>query len=124
MNWDDYFPYFKPNEFTCKCGCGLNNMDADFMDRLLVARKDANIHFIIRSGCRCEEHNIDEGGEETSDHLVGKGADIIVLSGRERYIVLFSLHRVGFTRFGIYSDFIHVGSREDNPQEVLWPGGY
>ena len=124
MNWDDYTPYFKPHEFDCQCGCGLNNMNADFMDRLLVARKNANIHFIIRSGCRCEKHNREEGGEKTSDHLVGKGADIRVLSGLERHIILFSLYRVGFTRFGIYSDFIHVGSRADNPQNVIWHGGY
>ena len=124
MNWDDYFPYFKPNEFTCKCGCGLNNMTDTHMDMLYKARIRAGIPFIINSGTRCTEHNEDIGGKETSDHLPGHGSDIKALSARERFLMVEALLFAGFSRIGIYPTFIHAGSRKDNPQDVLWHGSY
>lgn len=120
MNWDKYKPYFKPEEFTCKCGCGKNNMTKKQMDMLLTARIDADIPFVITSGTRCEEHNLYAGGNEYSEHLTGEGTDIRCVFSGHRWIMLKALLKAGFKRIGISTTFIHVGTNKDKPQEVIW----
>ena len=116
VNWK----YFEIDEFDCKCGCGLNNMQNYFIDMLERARIMANMPFYINSGCRCPKHNLKEGGTENSDHLTGEGADIKCCDSNSRFTILDSLILAGFKRIGIAKTFIHAGSRFDNPQNVTW----
>jgi len=120
MNWNECAPFFESLEFDCKCGCGLNNMHQDHMDKLIAARVRAKIPFIINSGSRCKEHNRAVGGSVTSDHCFGHGSDIQARSGRAKWIILESLMAVGFNRIGIGKDFIHAGSEPKNPERVVW----
>lgn len=120
MHWLDYRPYFEKWEFDCRCGCDLNNMTKEHMDRLLMARIRAGIPFVISSGSRCRDHNKSEGGVDLSDHLTGEGTDIEATSSRARFLILEALFHAGFKRIGIYEWGVHVGSRQDNPQEVAW----
>ena len=120
MNWGKYKPYFTEDEFNCKDNCGLNNMTEAMMDKLLVARLDTKLAFIITSGSRCETHNKNEGGSENSDHLTGEGVDIRCLNSRDRYIIITSLLKAGFTRIGIAKTFIHAGMAEGNAPRVAW----
>lgn len=124
-DWKKYEPYFTPEEFRCKCGCGSCDVDSAFLDMLLKARKIANIPFRISSGCRCEKHNAFCGGTPDSDHLVNEkqiccGADIKTTSDRERFIISKALLTAGFKRIGIAKSFIHAGENSKNPQEVIW----
>jgi hypothetical protein len=120
IDWKDYYPLFTPDEFVCKCGCGKMNMQKEHMDMLFRARILAGIPFVIRSGCRCENHNRNEGGTETSDHLGGWGTDIQAKSGRAKWIIDEALVKAGFTRLGEGSDFYHAGNDPANPERVRW----
>jgi uncharacterized protein YcbK (DUF882 family) len=120
INWKQYAPEFQSHEFTCRCGCKLNNMHDDFMRKLSKARKIANIPFNITSGCRCASHNRKEGGSISSDHLTGRGVDIRVTNSKHRWIIINALLEVGFNRVGIAKTFIHAGDETRNTSEVMW----
>ena len=78
QNPDNQVKHFKKNEFTCKCGCKLNNTDLDLVKVLDSIRDHFNRPIIISSGCRCTKHNREVGGVRNSKHLYGKAADIVV----------------------------------------------
>ncbi len=110
--------YFKPEEFTCKCGCGLNNVDPQLVELLEAAREIAGIPFVINSGCRCEEHNKNVGGTENSTHIEGKAADIRCTDSRSRFKIKQALYAAGAKRIGHHPSFIHVDVATDKSQEV------
>lgn len=112
--------YFTDEEQKCKCGCGLiihNSIHELMMDQ---CRAVADIPFIVTSWTRCAQRNADEKGKENSDHLTGEGTDIFCETSQARWKIIRSAIAIGFTRIGIGKNFIHLGSREDNPQKVLW----
>ena len=84
--WDN-IKHFKKSEFTCKCGCGLNNIDINLVYILEKIRNNFNKPVIITSGCRCKKYNAFVGGVSNSKHLYGKAADFVV-SGIPTYQVL------------------------------------
>lgn len=122
MNWNDMSPYFQKSEFDCKCGCGKNNMDEKTMSMLLESRIETDLAYVVRSGSRCDSHNKDEGGSETSAHPKGFGVDVETLTSSARFNILFSLHKVGFRRFGIGKDFIHADNYNipEKTQNIIW----
>ena len=77
LNWDNV-KYFRKEEFTCKCGCKMNNIDL----RLIKVLDEIREHFgqacIVTSGCRCSKHNKAVGGVQGSRHVLGKAADIYI----------------------------------------------
>ena len=115
LDWTRFHPFFKPQEFVCKCGCGLLNMAEDHMMMLTEARKIANIPFMISSGSRCVKHNAAVGGHSTSEHLIGKATDIVARTMRTREIVSDALKKAGFLRRGLHPLFIHAGSDHTRP---------
>lgn len=121
MSWES--GHFKSSELECKCGCGLDKVDPAFLWKLNLARDYAQIPFNLTSGCRCEQHNKDEGGSDYSDHLclpACEGADILINSSRLRFKIIDACLKAGFRRIGIAENFIHVGNRQNNPQNVIW----
>ena len=73
------FKHFKKEEFTCKCGCGQNNISY----RLVGILEEIRTHFgnnpvIITSGCRCAKHNKNVGGVSSSQHIFGKATDFYI----------------------------------------------
>lgn len=77
-NFFDKIPYFKREEFECKCGCGFDSVDVELLFVLIDLREhfDAPVH--INSGNRCFHHNRDEGGADSSEHVNGVAADVRV----------------------------------------------
>jgi hypothetical protein len=114
--------HFKPSEFVCPCGCYKVDMDHKFLNRLDTAREIAKIPFIITSGFRCAVYNATlDGSVRHSSHTRGFAADILHRTSRERHIILTSLIRVGFNRFGLYEyQHIHVDKDPEKPSNVLW----
>lgn len=77
LSWDN-IKHFKKTEFTCKCGCGLNNIDLKLVKVLEEIRNHFGQPCTVTSGCRCKTHNARVGGVQGSRHVVGKAADIYV----------------------------------------------
>ena len=97
-----------------------NNMDSTFIYMLDSARTIAGIPFVINSGYRSEPHNRYVNGVLGSAHTKGHAADIKVTNSNERKIILESLQKVGFNRFGIGRTFIHVDNDPSKPADVIW----
>jgi len=115
------YPNIEKEEFDCPC-CGKNNMDEDFLFKIIAARIIAEIPFVITSGCRCVLHNSDPkvGGSPTSSHLKGIATDIYCDGSRSRYIILKVLLAVGFHRIKIGKNFIHVDDDKTKSKKVIW----
>lgn len=77
LSWDN-IKHFKKNEFTCKCGCGMNNISIELVKVLEEIRNHFGQPCTVTSGCRCKTHNARVGGVQGSRHVVGKAADIYV----------------------------------------------
>ncbi len=75
LTWEN-IQYFKEAEFTCKCGCGANNIDLKLVEILDNIREHFGQACIVTSGTRCMKHNKNVGGVSNSRHLSGKAADI------------------------------------------------
>lgn len=121
MTWEN--GHFTSKEFECKCGCGLDKVDPSFLWKLNQARDYAGVAFIVNSGCRCEAHNKAEGGSERSDHLglpACEGADIKAENSDIRFRIISAALSAGFRRIGVAKSFIHLGNRDNNPQNVIW----
>ena len=100
--------HFKKEEFTCKCGCGLNNINQTFVLMLDDSRGLANMPFKINSACRCESHNKKIGGVKDSAHVKGLAVDISARDDKSRFIIVSALLAMGFKRVLLYDTFIHV----------------
>lgn len=77
LNWDNV-KYFRKEEFTCKCGCKMNNIDLRLIKILDEIREHFGQACIVTSGCRCSKHNKEVGGVQGSRHVLGKAADIYI----------------------------------------------
>lgn len=103
------------DEFACSCGCGENRVSLSFVKRLQAARTVAGIPFVISSGCRCPEENERVGGVDDSAHVpdfmpdtLGHASDIRARNSREKFLIITSLLKVGFTRIGVMDNAVHV----------------
>lgn len=76
-SWDS-IKHFKKAEFTCKCGCGMNNISIELVKVLEDIRNHFGQPCTVTSGCRCASHNKKVGGVQGSRHVVGKASDIYV----------------------------------------------
>lgn len=70
--------YFEPDEFACKCGCGLNDIHQELVSKLDIVREAIGYPIYVNSGCRCHKHNAAVLGKKHSYHLSGMAADITV----------------------------------------------
>ena len=75
--WED-IKHFKKSEFTCKCGCGLNNIQLEVVKIADEVREHFGNPAIVTSGTRCPKHNAEVGGVANSRHLKGKAIDMYV----------------------------------------------
>lgn len=73
----DLSEHFDSSEFACRCGCGASKTDPALIEVLERIRALAFTGGLrINSGRRCKRHNRAVGGATSSQHLVGKAADI------------------------------------------------
>ena len=69
-----YTSLYTREDFTCKCGCGLNAMDYDLLrvlDLIATHLGKPEIHCVWR----CEKHNAEIGGAKRSYHKRGIAVD-------------------------------------------------
>ena len=73
---------FNKSEFDCKSGADMpqevfNNIQK-LANQLQIIRNKVSVPIKINSGYRSPEHNTKIGGSKTSQHLLGKAADIVI----------------------------------------------
>ncbi|MCG6552265.1 MAG: D-Ala-D-Ala carboxypeptidase family metallohydrolase [Candidatus Magnetominusculus sp. LBB02] len=117
---DSFSKYFRAEEFTCRCGCGLNNISAALVARLDKIRETADIALKITSGSRCKAHNAAVGGKADSAHLDGLAADIAIANSNERFLIAKAAIANGIKRLGVGTALIHLDIDKIKPQEALW----
>ena len=106
----DLSVHFSRHEFSCKCGCGFDTVDAELIMDLELIRVHFDRPVTINSGCRCRTHNHAVNGFDNSLHLVGRAADIVV-DGTPPGIVQEYAEQIGVSGLGRYNTFTHVDSR-------------
>jgi len=119
MNYPKEFPEY---ELACHC-CGECHMDRNFLNKLLFARKLANIPFNINSGYRCPKYNAsDVVGSTSQNHTSGRAVDISVTGTNQRMVIMASLIKAGFRRIGVYKTFIHADNMNEGgiSPEAMW----
>lgn len=86
LSWND-IKCFKKSEFTCKCGCGSNNISLELVKVADEIRSHFGKPVIITSGTRCSKHNKNVGGVSNSRHVLGKACDLYI-NGVSQYQLL------------------------------------
>lgn len=123
-------PHFTTSEFRCKCGCGGAYVAPELIAALEVLRAKVGAAIHVNSGFRCSAHNLAVGGSPSSQHLVGRAADIWVpgLSGELLYRLASSIPALH--GFGVAARWIHVDVRpgavarwryNEQGRAVAWP---
>lgn len=104
--------HFTTDEMTCKCGCGLCDMENEFMLMLEKLRTMINKPIIITSGRRCPKHSVTVGGYSNDAHVKGFASDIKV-SGLTSFDIAEYAEKCGFTGIGIIdNEAVHVDNRD------------
>lgn len=115
---------FKLEEFQCKCGCEMprNVIENIFklVDQLQIVR-DIYGPLNVNSAYRCESHNKSIGSNSSSQHVLGKAADITAeLTPDELADAIeedINNNIVKFGGLGRYNTFTHVDIR---PNKARW----
>ena len=115
--------HFEDTEFTCPCGCKINNISLDLVKKLEKARQICNFPFVVTSGCRCESYNASlksRGSVAGSAHLKGLAADIYAESMSHAMRIIDAALESGFIRIGVksrypYRRFVHLDIDSDKP---------
>jgi len=117
--------YFSDKEIGCKC-CGKIVTAPKHLDLMNLARFHFGKPIYVNSWNRCDDHNMREGGSDTSSHLKGIATDIranpkrgMLMTSQERYGLTVALIKAGFTRIFYYRTFIHVDSDHNKIQNVI-----
>ena len=119
---------FKLKEFECKGGCDMplevyENI-IKLASQLQFLRDYTGRPITINSAYRCPEHNAKVGGSKTSQHLLGKAADITIqsLKPAEVYVLIEELIDMGHMLqggLGLYDTFVHYDIRKT---KARWNG--
>lgn len=107
--------HFHRTEFACKCGCGFDTVDVDTLDVLEAVRTHFNAPVIINSGCRCPDHNRRVGGASSSQHVLGRAADIRVQGVDPGDVYSWLATHYPSASLGRYKTFTHVDTRSNGP---------
>ncbi len=95
--------HFNSSEFDCHCKlCKETKIEPELVSRLERLRELIGKPIIITSGYRCLAHNREVGSKDTSFHVKGMAADIIV-KGMHPGEVANYIKKVGFGGVGIYA---------------------
>ena len=103
--------HFSRHEFACRCGCGFDTVDIELIELLEVIREHFGQPVTVNSAARCLEYNRSIGSRDTSQHVQGKAADIVI-RGINPDDVHFFVDEMDRGGLGKYSTFTHVDVSE------------
>ena len=103
---------FSRSEFSCGCGCGFDVVDVELLAALETVRGYFRMPVRVTSGARCKAHNRQVGGSKSSQHILGKAADIRVdqVPSTDVYAFLDEQYPDKYG-LGLYSGWVHIDSR-------------
>jgi len=111
---------FKLSEFACKDGSIVVLVDYELVEKLQQLRDKVNKPVVITSGYRSVAYNKKCGGIPTSNHLLGKAADIKI-SRMTPLEVARLADAFGFKGIGVYPTFTHVDVQgSTNGKKIYW----
>lgn len=127
-------PYFKLDEFKCKCGkCSIppNVPNDELIDVLCEIREHYGQPVRINSGYRCKDHNSKIGGAANSQHTVGSAADFTVDGIKTIDVYNFVIEKYDSKPYGIarrlskdeYKGFVHIDTTKSRRRWV-YNGSY
>jgi uncharacterized protein YcbK (DUF882 family) len=109
--------HFQAWEFACHHCQVVRDIDPDLLRVLEQLRATDNKPLRVVSGYRCPVHNTAVGGARSSQHLLGKAADLV--PGR---FSLTQAERAGATGIGTKGQWVtHVDVREGPRQHWRYP---
>jgi len=119
-----YWQHFSENELKCRCGCGREKMDHEFMERLVKLRDKCDFPFVLTSAYRCANHPVEKAktGTRVGAHRLGRAVDIKLLYGWPRHRLLRIATNMGFLGIGVAGDFIHLDDLDADwgPRPAVW----
>ena len=115
--------YFRRDEFECPC-CGRCDMQWNFMHQLTTARGLSGVSYIINSGYRCKNYNMQINGAGDSAHTYGAAADIRAVSDKMRWKIVHGLIVAHFNRIWVYKRHIHADIHPNKEPGRLGLGEY
>ena len=119
-------PDFVEDEFRCPCYRHERNepsgikMDEVFIAILQDVRSDAKIPFVITSGYRCQQYQMEVDPKvPNSAHVRGMAADIGCPRSSDRYRILAAaVSRIN--RIGIGKNHVHLDIDPNLPPDMVW----
>ncbi len=109
--------FFRLEEFDCT-HTGKNEMNQEFLDKLDQLREECDFPFKITSGFRDPSHPNEARKQTPGTHSRGIAADIQVLDGLHRHLLVKKALEMNFTGIGVAKTFVHVDIRDTTP--VMW----
>ena len=110
---------FSIEEFQCKCGCNMPEFVKknviELAENLQIIRDEVG-RLDLTNAYRCKDHNSDVGGSTSSQHLVGKAADVKSESIKPKEMAqivndLMKNEKIKTGGIGIYNTFTHIDIR-------------
>ena len=92
--------YFSDAELSCKCGCGQNKFDSDFLRLLNHIRRELGSPLIVTSAYRCPDHPIEKAKTKAGAHTTGKAIDLAVAHQKAHALLTIALD-IGIERIGV-----------------------
>ena len=113
-------PNFTRKEMACRCGCGADEMQPKFIQRLQATRIILGLSMRVISARRCPTYNTAVGGVDSSAHVDGWAVDIRASTSAYRKDLVDAALRAGFNRIGIAKNFIHLDCDPTKNPDVMW----
>ena len=111
---------FSLSEFECKCGCKMPNDVFENIKLLAIQLQEIrdcfNARIMINSAYRCAKHNSSIGSNNSSQHILGKAADIVIGGNSpdevaDRIESMIEDKELALGGLGRYNTFTHIDIR-------------
>ena len=104
---------FQKSEFSCKCGCGTNQITNEFIDVVQDIRTASGCAMPVNSGYRCPDHPIEAKKSKPGSHSLGLVADFRVSHQNAFLVAAAALSHPKVTALGVSQKgnkrFLHIG---------------
>lgn len=121
MSQKNISKYFSEKEMQrCTPSCSLQDLDPEALAKFDKARELAGIPFVINSAYRPKAWELSHGRNGNSAHVEGTAFDIRCHTPANRWKIIDALLKVGCTRIGISTTFIHADFSKTHTNQVVW----